>query len=114
VSERPWWRPGQDDEQGAPLPAVVILEPDYGAELPLISEEEGMLGWRQTGVSPAPGPAGGLAGSLRSWPALRHGGRSPQLQDEWARQARELAAAIRVELGSRAELVAHLWPLGDG
>jgi hypothetical protein len=45
VGERPWWRPGQDDEQDGPLPAVVILEPDYGAELPLTSEEEGVLGW---------------------------------------------------------------------
>ena len=52
MSERPWWRAGQDDEQDGPLPAVVILEPDYGAELPLTSEEEGMLGWRQTGFSP--------------------------------------------------------------
>jgi hypothetical protein len=34
------------------LPAVVILEPDYGAELPLTSAEEGMLGWQQTGFSP--------------------------------------------------------------
>jgi hypothetical protein len=43
-----------------------------------------------------------------------HRWRSPQLQDEWARQARELEAAIRAELGSRAELVVLLWPLGDG
>ena len=33
------------------MPAVVILEPDCGAELPLTSEEDGMLGWRQTGFS---------------------------------------------------------------
>ena len=34
------------------MPTVVILEPGYGAELPLTSEEEGMLGGRQTGFSP--------------------------------------------------------------
>jgi hypothetical protein len=34
-----------------PLPTVVILEPDYDAELPLTSDE-GMLGWQQTGFSP--------------------------------------------------------------
>jgi len=64
-----------------------VAVPDYGAELPLTSEEEGMLGWRQTGFS-------------------------SQLLDR--QQARELEAAIRAELGSRAELVVRLWPLGDG
>ena len=34
------------------MPAVVILEPDYGAELPLTSEAEGVLGWQQTRFSP--------------------------------------------------------------
>jgi len=115
VSERPWRRPGQDDEQDGPLPAVVILEPDYGAELPLTSEQEGMLGWRQTGFSPQ------LLDRLADWQEAFEAGhhydtgwRSPQLQDEWARQARELETAIRAELGGRAELVVHLWPLGDG
>jgi hypothetical protein len=97
------------------LPAVVILEPDYGAELPLTSEEEGMLGWRQTGFSPQ------LLDRLADWQEAFEADhhydtrwRSPQLRDEWATQARELEAAIRAELGSRAELVVHLWPLGDG
>jgi hypothetical protein len=52
VSDRPWQHSGDDDEQDGPLPAVVILEPGYGAELPLTSEEEGMLGWWQIGFSP--------------------------------------------------------------
>jgi hypothetical protein len=84
------------------LPAAVIPEPDYGAELPLTSEEGGMPGWRQTGFSPQ------LPGRLADWQeafeAAHHydtGWRSPQLQGEWARQARELEAAIRAELGSR-------------
>lgn len=64
MDERPWWHPSRDDEWDEPLPTVVILEPDYGAELPLTSEE-GMLGWQQTGFSPpTPGPAGDLAGSF--------------------------------------------------
>ena len=115
MSERPWWRPGQDADQYGSLPAVVILEPDYGAELPLTSEDEGMLGWGQTGFSPQ------LLDWLADWQEAFEAGfhydtgwRSPQRRDEWARQARELEAAIRAELGSRAELVVHLWPLGDG
>ena len=97
------------------MPAVVIVEPDYGAELPLTSEEEGMLGWRQSGFSPQ------LLDRLADWQEAFEAGhyyntgwRSPQVQDEWARQARELEAAIRAEPGSRAEPVVHLWPLGDG
>jgi hypothetical protein len=41
------------------------------------------------------------------------GWRSPQLRDEWARQASELEAAARPELGTRAELAVNLWPLRD-
>jgi hypothetical protein len=96
------------------LPAAVILEPDFGAELPLTSEE-GIPGWRQTGFSPQ------LPGRLADWQEALEAGhhydtgqRSPQLQGEWARQARELEAAIRAELGSRAELAVLLWPPGDG
>jgi hypothetical protein len=32
-------------------------------------------------------------------------------RDHWARQAQNLAAALRAELGTRAELVVDLWPL---
>jgi hypothetical protein len=115
VSERPWWHSGQGDEQDGPSPAVVILEPDYGAELPLTSEEAGMLDWQQTGFSPQ------LLDRLADWQEAFEAGfhydtgwRSPQLRDEWARQARELEVAVRAELGSHAELVVHLWPLRDG
>jgi hypothetical protein len=113
MDERPWWHPGRDDEWDEPLPAVVILEPDYGAELPLTSEE-GMLGWQQTGFSPQ------LLDQLAAWQEAFESGfhfdtgwRSRQLRDEWATQASELEAAIRAELGRRAELVVHLWPLND-
>src|SRR6266542_6449680 len=73
-----------------------VAVPDYGAELPLTSEEEGMLGWRQTGFSSQ------LLDRLADWQEAFEAGhhydtgwRSPQLQDEWARQARELETAIR-------------------
>ena len=95
------------------MPAVVILEPDYGAELPLTSEE-GMLGWRRTGFSPQ------LLDQLADWQEAFEAGfhydtgwRSPQLRDEWARQAGELEVAVRAELSSHAQLVVHLWPLRD-
>jgi hypothetical protein len=31
MDERPWWHPSRDGEWDEPLPAVVVLEPDYGA-----------------------------------------------------------------------------------
>ena len=41
------------------------------------------------------------------------GGLRRQLRDGWATQASELEAAIRAELGRRAQLVVHHWPLND-
>lgn len=35
MSENPWWHPTDDDDWDEPLPAVVTLEPDYSARLPL-------------------------------------------------------------------------------
>jgi hypothetical protein len=114
VGERPWRHPAQDDEWDEPLPAVVILEPDYGAELPLTSEDEGMLCWQRTGFSPQ------LLDQLATWQEAFEAGfhfdtgwRSRQLRDERARQASQLEAAVRAELRGRAELVVHLWPLDD-
>ena len=113
MDERPWWHPSQDDERDEPLPAVVILEPDYGAELPL-TREAGMLGWHRAGFSPQ------LPDQLAAWQEAFESGfhfdtgwRSRQLRDEWATQASELEAAVRAELSGRAELVVHLWPLND-
>jgi hypothetical protein len=110
---RPWWHSGQDDEQDWRLPAVVILELDYGAELPLTSEEEGMLGWRQTGFP------------LSFWTDWQTGRRPSKLAFTTTRVAfaatagrmgpasPQLEAEVRVELGSHAELVVHLWPLQE-
>ncbi|HKA98275.1 MAG TPA: hypothetical protein VKD66_18580 [Streptosporangiaceae bacterium] len=39
------------------------------------------------------------------------GWRSAQIRDRWASQAEELAADVRAELGTRAELTVRLWPL---
>src|SRR5262245_13692468 len=39
------------------------------------------------------------------------GWRSAQTRDRWASQAEELAADMRAELGTRAELTVRLWPL---
>ena len=103
VSEGPWWHPGRNDEWDEPLPAVVILEPDCGADLPLTSEEEGIPGWQQTGFSPQ------LLDQLADWQEAFEAGfhhltgwRSPQLRDQWAgrpansrlQSARNSAAAL--------------------
>jgi hypothetical protein len=40
-----------------------------------------------------------------------HGWRSAEVRDRWARQAAALAADVRAELGTRAELSVRLWPL---
>ena len=53
MSDRPWWHSGQGGWDG-PLPAVVILEPDYGAGLPLTSEDEGTA-WIVSGLLPRTG-----------------------------------------------------------
>src|ERR1700727_1782332 len=97
-----------------PLPAIVIPEPDYGAELPLTSEEEGTLGWLQTAYPPH------LLDPLADWQEAFEAGvhyyrvwRSPHLRDAWARQARDLEVEVRAELGSHAELAVHLWPLQE-
>lgn len=68
----------------------------------------------QTGFSPQ------LLDQLAAWQeAFESGFHFPtgwcsrQLRDGWATQASELEAAIRAELGRRAELVVHHWPLND-
>jgi hypothetical protein len=39
------------------------------------------------------------------------GWRSAEVRDRWSRQAAALAADVRAELGTRAELSVRLWPL---
>ena len=40
-----------------------------------------------------------------------NGWRSAEIREHWASQAGDLAADVRTELGTRAELVVRLWPL---
>jgi hypothetical protein len=112
VSEKPWWHPGDDEDWDEPLPTVVTLEPEYGAELPLGGE--GVLAWQRTKFSPQ------LLDRLAAWQEdfengfdYDSGWRSQQAQDLWAEQAKELEADVRAELGNRAELAVNLWPLNE-
>ena len=113
VSEKPWWHPGDDEDWDEPLPTVVTLEPEYGAELPL-GGGEGVLAWPRTKVSPQ------LLDRLAAWQedfengfGYDFGWRSQQARDLWAGQARELEADVRAELGNRAELAVNIWPLSE-
>jgi hypothetical protein len=110
----PWWHPSEDDlDWDEPLPDVIILAPEYMADLPLWGDS-GTIAWQRTKFSPE------LLDRLAAWQhefdANYHwdkGWRSAQVRDRWARQAEELAADVRTELGTRAELTVRLWPLGD-
>jgi hypothetical protein len=114
VSEHPWWHPGEDDLAGwdERLPAVIELAPDYSAELPLWGQGFGNIAWQFTKFSP------GLLDRLTAWQQefddsfhWQRGWRSTESRDRWAREAEELAADVRAELGTRAELTVRLWPL---
>jgi hypothetical protein len=88
MSENPWWHPRDDDlDWDEPLPSVVVLAPDYGAELPLWGGGFGYnIDWRFTQFPPA-------------------------LLDRWAHQAKILATDVRAALGTRAKLIVDLWPV---
>jgi len=110
VSGKPWWHPKDDNDWNEPLPPVVTLEPEYGAELPLGGE--GVLAWQRTKFSPQ------LLDRLAAWQedferGFHHdtGWRSQQVRNQWAEEAKELEAEVRAELGTRAELVVNPWPL---
>ena len=112
VSRKPWWHPDDDDDWDEPLPAVVTLEQEYGAELPLGGE--GVLAWHRTKFSPA------LLDRLAAWQEdfengfdYDSGWRSRQARNRWAEQAKGLETEVRAELGNRAELVVNLWPLNE-
>jgi hypothetical protein len=52
-SDNPWWHPAQDDlDWDEPLPGVIVLCPEYGAELPLWGEGWGNIDWALTKFSP--------------------------------------------------------------
>ena len=114
MGENAWWHPGKDDlDWDEPLPGQIDLSPDYSADLPLWGCG-GMLAWQNTKFSPQ------LLDRLTAWQqefdANFHwetGWRSAEIRDHWASQAEGLAADVRAELGSRAELTVRLWPLED-
>ena len=113
MSQNPWWHPSQDDRGwDEPLPKVIVLAPDYMAPLPLWGEGSGNIAWQFTKFSPE------LLDRLAAWQQefddsfhWQRGWRSTEIRDRWTREAEELAADVRAELGTRAELTVRLWPL---
>jgi hypothetical protein len=113
MDQHPWRHPSQADRGwDQPLPAIVELKPDYGAELPLWGDGLGNISWQFTKFSPQ------LLDRLAAWQQdfdtgfdRGTGWRSAELRDRWASQAENLAADVQAELGTRARLIADLWPL---
>jgi hypothetical protein len=111
----PWWQPRETDPGwDDPLPDVITLAPDYGAELPLWGSGFGNIAWQYTRFSPA------LLDRLAAWQQefdTHHrwdrGWESEEIRDRWAGQVEELAADVRAELGTRARLVVKPRGLGS-
>jgi hypothetical protein len=112
ISDKPWWHPADDLDVEEPLPSVVILAPDYqagnDAGLPLWGEE-GQISWRDTKFTPE------LLDRLHTWHEefeenyrWNSGWGSEHVRARWAAEAGDLAAEVRAELGTRAELVVNL------
>jgi hypothetical protein len=115
VRRSPWWQPGEGDRGwDKPLPEVITLAPDYGAELPLWGDGFGNIAWQYTKFSP------GLLDRLAAWQQEfdAHyrwdlGWDSAEISGRWTSQAAGLAADVRAELGARARLAVRLRGLGS-
>ena len=115
MSENPWWRPGEADlHWNELLPAIIRLAPDYSAELPLWGEGFGNISWQFTKFPPE------LLDRLAVWQREFEdnydsltGWRSVAIRDHWTNTVEDLAADLRAELGTRAQLVVDLWPLEE-
>jgi hypothetical protein len=112
VGEKPWWRAHEDDDGwDEPLPGVITLSPEYGAELPLWGEPLGNIDWHFTKFPPE------LLDRLAAWQEefdenydYETGWRSDAAWDHWTAEAGELVAQLRAALGTRARLVVKLSP----
>src|SRR5215472_2845419 len=112
MRDNSWWHPSEDDlGWDDPLPSVIVLAPDYMADLPLWGDG-GNIAWQLTKFPPE------LLDRLTAWQEefdanFRHerGWRSAAVRDHWVHRANDLAAVVRAELGTRAELVLDLWPV---
>jgi hypothetical protein len=115
MSENPWWHPRGDDlSWDDPLPTLIVLAPDYMADLPLWGEGSGNIAWQSTKFPPE------LLDRLAAWQQefdgnfhYQTGWRSAATRDHWAHQASNLAADVRAALGTRAELAVDLWPVDE-
>jgi hypothetical protein len=114
INERPWRLPeSHDRELKGRLPGVVLLSPDYSVRLPIWSEEDaGQISWRTTNFSPE------LLDRLADWQSefdenyhWEKGWTSEHALIQWAHEATDLIADLRIALGGQAELVVDLWPL---
>jgi hypothetical protein len=113
MSQSPWWHPSEEDlGWDDPLPDVVVLSPDYSAELPLWGAGFGNIAWQFTKFSP------GLLDRLAAWQQefddnyhYSYGWKSAAIRRQWVSQVESLAADVQAELGARASLVVELWGL---
>jgi len=103
MREQPWWNPGpQDVGWDQPLPDVVILGPDWGADLPLWGDGFGEIAWQYTKFSP------GLLDRLSAWQERYEASypwSSDEIRNELVQEGRSLETLVRHELGQRSEVV---------
>ena len=110
-AQTPGGTPAPTTPAGTSSPRSSNCLPEYSADLPLWGEC-GAIAWQRTKFSPQ------LLDRLAAWQQdfddnfhWDKGWRSAETRDRWARQAEELAASVRAELGNRARLTVRLWPL---
>jgi len=115
MEQNPWWQPGEADlGWDEPLPDLITLAPDYGAELPLWGEGFGNIAWQCTKFSPE--LLDRLAAWQREFDVHHHwdrGWESDEIRDRWTSEAAGLAVDVRTELGTRARLVVEFSALGS-